>query len=286
MSTHPLIVSNEIVSEILNVPDTSASDVLTDKEVASMFCVGVVISTVTHHPPKKEECKGKVRKKGKRTSNLTPLPTPSTETLSNLTNGDTHDSWLSPRPRHKHPHQPTHDFAAHVRTFNAPIALSVAHAPGSLPAKYHLRAANTQAAVNVTLDGMFEGLFDLRAKSAGTSVETRGGGTAVGSANVEANGSGRVSEGVSGLWAKWMSDEAVATGTGERRVEFDHEGYGRKMGWSGYGERPVEAGGAGAGEGGSGGGGAAGSAGSWGSTSRVEVVSSLSPVVLVLDGPG
>lgn len=218
-----------------------------------------------------------------------PVPPPRSpieSTLTFLLHGHSHDSWLSPRPRHKHPHQPTHDFAAHVRTFNAPIALSVAHAPGSLPAKYHLRAANTQAAVNVTLDGMFEGIFDLRAKSAGTSVETRGGGTAVGSANVEANGSGRVSEGVSGLWAKWMSDEAVATGTGERRVEFDHEGYGRKMGWSGYGERPVEAGGAGAGEGGSGGGGAAGSAGSWGSTSRVEVVSSLSPVVLVLDGPG
>lgn len=37
-NAHPLIVSNEIVSEILKVPDTSASDVLTDNDDASIDC--------------------------------------------------------------------------------------------------------------------------------------------------------------------------------------------------------------------------------------------------------
>lgn len=37
--THPLIVSSEIVSEMLNVPETSASEVLTDSDEASIDCM-------------------------------------------------------------------------------------------------------------------------------------------------------------------------------------------------------------------------------------------------------
>lgn len=43
------MVSNEIVSGILNVHDTSASEVLTDKDAPSMDYVEVVISTVIRH---------------------------------------------------------------------------------------------------------------------------------------------------------------------------------------------------------------------------------------------
>lgn len=160
--------------------------------------------------------------------------------------------------------------------------------------------------MNVTLDEMFEGTFDVVAKSDRTSVETRTGEGKVGAVVGNASGGEESSAsggGMSGLWAKWLSEDrssttaSTSTGLGERRLEYDHEGYGRKMGWSGYGERPAEAGGSGGdGAGGAGAegssagtggvGNAAGGRGSWGSTSRVEVVSSLSPVVLVLDGPG
>lgn len=157
----------------------------------------------------------------------------------------------------------------------------------------------------MTLDEMFEGTFDVVAKSDRTSVETRAGVAKASAASDGDEASASEGGGMSGLWAKWLSEDrsttASSTGLGERRLEYDHEGYGRKMGWSGYGERPAEAGGSrgsgadgGAGgvggEGSSAGTGGAGNAGggrgSWGSTSRVEVVSSLSPVVLVLDGPG
>lgn len=153
----------------------------------------------------------------------------------------------------------------------------------------------------MTLDEMFEGTFDVVAKSDRTSVETRTGVRKVGGVSDVDETSASGSGGMSGLWAKWLSEDrsstSTSTGLGERRLEYDHEGYGRKMGWSGYGERPAEAGGSGGdgaggagAEGSSAGTGGAGNAGggrgSWGSTSRVEVVSSLSPVVLVLDGPG
>lgn len=62
--THPLIVSNDIVSEMLNVPETSASDVLTDREVASMFCVEVVISAVGRYVEIQSGWRKKERKKG------------------------------------------------------------------------------------------------------------------------------------------------------------------------------------------------------------------------------
>lgn len=160
----------------------------------------------------------------------------------------------------------------------------------------------------MTLDEMFEGTFDLVAKSDRTSVETRAGVAKASAASDDEDSSASEGGGMSGLWAKWLSEDrsttttpGSSTGLGERRLEYDHEGYGRKMGWSGYGERPAEAGGSrgSTGDGGAGGtggegssagtggaGNAGGGRGSWGSTSRVEVVSSLSPVVLVLDGPG
>lgn len=62
------------------------------------------------------------------------------------------------------PHPPK--FIAHVKTFNGPISINVAHDPSTLPTPLELRVENNQAESNVTLDAKFSGHFDAKTKLA------------------------------------------------------------------------------------------------------------------------
>ncbi|KAA1476038.1 hypothetical protein DENSPDRAFT_932751 [Dentipellis sp. KUC8613] len=112
------------------------------------------------------------------------------------------------------------DFVTRARTFNAPLELSVAHAAASKPARHQLQAHNTQGAVNVTLDAMFAGTFDVETKSAIAFVDQ-----------------------VPDVQAADAEGEA---GDGEEEAEED-EGWNmqmdrvtqeRMLGWIGWGKRP------------------------------------------------
>ncbi|TFY81353.1 hypothetical protein EWM64_g2664 [Hericium alpestre] len=66
------------------------------------------------------------------------------------------------------------DFVARTRTFNAPLDLFIRHTDASPPSRLQLQAHNTQGPVNVTLDAMFSGTFDVETKSADAFVQEIG----------------------------------------------------------------------------------------------------------------
>ncbi|THH21359.1 hypothetical protein EW146_g176 [Bondarzewia mesenterica] len=128
------------------------------------------------------------------------------------------------------------NFIAKARTFNAPMTLSVAHIGAT--SRLFMSAQNSQGAVNISMDPLYVGTFDLQAKSSSAVVQER---------HVPG-----------GLWAEKYDGE-------QRALQYDHTSHSRLLGWVGWGSRPM------------------------GEERRqdghVEVMSSLSPVVLQLDQP-
>lgn len=66
----------------------------------------------------------------------------------------------------KHP-----NFIAKFKTFNAPMNISMAHTKGSKPARLAVHAENSQGPIDVSLDPLYAGTFDLRTKSASAKVQ-------------------------------------------------------------------------------------------------------------------
>ncbi|KAF5370636.1 hypothetical protein D9758_001903 [Tetrapyrgos nigripes] len=62
-------------------------------------------------------------------------------------------------------------YMGHVKNFNAPLRLNVAHHPSTPPARLELIVENHQAESNVTLDDKFVGIFDVQSKLSSASVE-------------------------------------------------------------------------------------------------------------------
>lgn len=97
------------------------------------------------------------------------------------------------------------NFATKARTFNAPMALAIAHAGRA--SRFFLSAQNSQAPVDVALDALYAGTFDLQAKSDAVHVRT--------------------------------GPVAGAPGAERLAVVYDHETHSRMLGWVGRGERPA-----------------------------------------------
>jgi len=107
------------------------------------------------------------------------------------------------------PHPPK--FFAHVKTFNGPISLHVAHDPMTPSTPLDLRVENNQAESNVTLDAKFSGNFDAKTKLAAVAFH-RG------------------------------AQDLAADPTGENRqqsFDIDQDTSTRVRGWVGWGERPT-----------------------------------------------
>ncbi|KAI0254058.1 hypothetical protein BJV78DRAFT_104523 [Lactifluus subvellereus] len=66
-------------------------------------------------------------------------------------------------PRHGH-------FQTKFMTFNAPMNVSIMHVAESKPALLNVNARNTQGAIDMTLDSLYKGTFDVRTRAAKTSV--------------------------------------------------------------------------------------------------------------------
>ncbi|KAI9508230.1 hypothetical protein F5148DRAFT_1149197 [Russula earlei] len=62
------------------------------------------------------------------------------------------------------------NFAAKFKTFNAPMDVSIAHAKGSQPGRISLLADNAQGPIDVSLDALYTGTFDVRTKQAAAQV--------------------------------------------------------------------------------------------------------------------
>ena len=69
-----------------------------------------------------------------------------------------------PGPRHRH-------FITKIRTFNAPMNVSVSHAKQSMPARVVLIAENVLGPMDVSLDPQYTGTFDVRSKAATVQVQ-------------------------------------------------------------------------------------------------------------------
>jgi len=63
------------------------------------------------------------------------------------------------------------NFLTKFKTFNAPMNVSIAHAKGSKPARLAVHAENSQGPMDVSLDPLYTGTFDLRTKSASAKVQ-------------------------------------------------------------------------------------------------------------------
>jgi len=62
------------------------------------------------------------------------------------------------------------NFITKFRTFNAPMNVSVAHVEGSKPARLAVMADNSQGLVDLSLDSLYTGTFEVRTKSATAQV--------------------------------------------------------------------------------------------------------------------
>ena len=63
------------------------------------------------------------------------------------------------------------NFVMRFKTFNAPMNVSIAHTKGSKPARLAVHAENSQGPIDVSLDPLYTGTFDLRTKSASAKVQ-------------------------------------------------------------------------------------------------------------------
>jgi DNA-binding NtrC family response regulator len=62
------------------------------------------------------------------------------------------------------------NFETKFKTFNAPMNVSVTHAIGSKPARVAVIADNAQGPIDVFLDSLYTGVFDVRTKEAKAQV--------------------------------------------------------------------------------------------------------------------
>jgi len=63
------------------------------------------------------------------------------------------------------------NIVAKFRTFNAPMNVSIAHVKQSKPARLDLLAENTLGPIDVTLDPLYKGIFDVHTKGATAKVQ-------------------------------------------------------------------------------------------------------------------
>jgi hypothetical protein len=68
-----------------------------------------------------------------------------------------------PGPKHR-------NFIAKIRTFNAPMNVSILHAKQSKPGRLSLMAENVLGPMDVTIDSKYTGTFDVRAKASTVQV--------------------------------------------------------------------------------------------------------------------
>jgi len=73
------------------------------------------------------------------------------------------DSFYFSAPKHR-------NFETKFKNFNAPMNVSVAHAIGSKPARVAVIADNSQGPIDVFLDPLYTGIFDVRTKEAKAEV--------------------------------------------------------------------------------------------------------------------
>ncbi|KAF7964841.1 hypothetical protein HWV62_2510 [Athelia sp. TMB] len=119
---------------------------------------------------------------------------------------DTKIHLVGPRP----PNQRT-IFQTSVKTFNAPLSVSVTHDANTPPSEFHLSAVNSVGRAYVTLDNKFQGTFDLSTKLASADINE------VDPQSLIADPSG---------------------GKGKRNYQLDFSTNSRKFGWVGWGNQP------------------------------------------------
>jgi len=115
---------------------------------------------------------------------------------------------LAPRAPSGHHHA---TFMTSMKTFSAPIKVSVKHDDSTPPSEFHLRAQNNLAETAVILDPKYEGTFDLHTKLAQAVLKEQSNKVLV--ADPTGNG-------------------------GLRKYQLDHKTSTRMYGWVGWGQRP------------------------------------------------
>ncbi|KAI0305715.1 hypothetical protein B0F90DRAFT_1700325 [Multifurca ochricompacta] len=105
-----------------------------------------------------------------------------------------------------------HNVLTKFKTFNAPMNVSIAHVPGSKPARLGVLAENTQGAMNFNLDSLYTGTFDLRSKEATTMVQEAA--------------------------VPVVATSFLTSGDGERELHFEHVSPEWTFGWIGGDRRP------------------------------------------------
>lgn len=114
-------------------------------------------------------------------------------------------------PSNNKPWEAPAGFVGNIRTFNAPLNINLQHGISTPPVAFDFHIQNNQAAVNVTMDGKFTGLFAAQTKLATAEVRTEPQGP-----SVDPSGRGR-----------------------ERKVYYDHRSKARVSGWIGWGVLPA-----------------------------------------------
>jgi len=115
---------------------------------------------------------------------------------------------IGPRPLNQHAHTV---FQSSIKTFNAPLSVSVTHDENTPPSEFYLNAVNSLSKAYVSLDNKFQGTFDLSTKLAPADL------------------------------AEVDPQDAIADpsgGNGRRNYQLDISSTSRKFGWVGWGAKP------------------------------------------------
>ena len=75
------------------------------------------------------------------------------------------ESFYFSAPKHR-------NFETKFKNFNAPMNVSVGHARGSKPPRVAVIADNAQGPIDVFLDSLYKGIFDVRTKEARARVQS------------------------------------------------------------------------------------------------------------------
>lgn len=114
----------------------------------------------------------------------------------------------APRPVYKKHHS---TFQTSIKTFGAPLNVSVSYDKSTPTSELHLRAQNNLAESHVSLDPKYEGTFDLQTKLSSAVVTRQDKKVLV----TDPSGQNR-----------------------QRHLEYDHTSSTRMFGWVGWGQRP------------------------------------------------
>jgi hypothetical protein len=106
-------------------------------------------------------------------------------------------------------------FRTRFHTFNAPMNVSIVHSPTSRPSLLGVDAKNTQGIIDITLDPLYTGTFDVRTRGAKTLVHETAASGAAAMSRIEDNFE-------------------------EHKVHFDHNLTEWTRGWVGDHRRPEE----------------------------------------------